>query len=374
MLLTRPQLEVREHHILASYAVKSAESRGREYAEEEGDYRTCFQRDRDRIINSKAFRRLRGKTQVFIAGYGDHYRTRLTHSLEVAYLSRDIARLLNLNEDLAESIALAHDLGHTPFAHAGQDEMHAIMKQFGARFEHNEQSRRVVDVFEEKSPYYPGLNLSFEVRDGLLKHRTHFDHPEPEDTLMPSLEAQIVNIADEIAYQNHDIDDGLRSGIIQAQDFEVLEIWQRAKLTVDSTLPFDFWIMAMISSLVSLMVNDLGAYTNRMIQDHSIRHVNDIYGIAEPLSDFSPEVRQMANALKKFLYKNFYQSDGVMEYNTRGQKVIRTLFEYFLRNSSFLPDKIRQRIGVENDFIVIKDYIAGMTDKFALDLYAKLEG
>ncbi|QQR83354.1 dNTP triphosphohydrolase [Candidatus Peregrinibacteria bacterium] len=257
MLIKRAEIEKREAQYLAPHAVKSSESRGREYAEQEDEFRTCFQRDRDRIIHSKAFRRLRGKTQVFIAGYGDHYRSRLAHSMEVAQLSRDIARALGLNEDLAETIALAHDLGHTPFGHAGQDALHELMLPYGERFEHNEQSRRIVEFLEEKKVDYRGLNVTFEVKDGLLKHRTTYDQPLITDTLMPSLEAQVVNLADEIAYQNHDIDDVFRSGILTLGDFEPLAIWQRAKQTVDLTLSEPYLIRAMVSSLIQWMVNDL---------------------------------------------------------------------------------------------------------------------
>ena len=277
MILKREAIEEREKKTLASYAVKSAESRGRTHPEPEDPYRACFQRDRDRVIHCKAFRRLKGKTQVFVAHYGDHYRSRLAHSMEVAQLSRDLARTLNLNEDLAETIGLAHDLGHTPFGHAGQDAMNDMMKEYGRGFEHNEQSRRVVEFLESKKPDYRGLNLSFEVLDGLIKHRTTYDQPTAPDTLMPSLEAQIVNLADEIAYQNHDIDDGLRSGILSFADFEDLAIWKRLKSEVDQQLALPYLIPAMISGLITLMVNDLIENTERWLRENGIETVDQIY-------------------------------------------------------------------------------------------------
>jgi len=371
MILTRQQLEEREQKTLASYAVKSAESRGRTYPESEDPYRTVFQRDRDRIIHSKAFRRMRGKTQVFVAHYGDHYRTRLAHSMEVAQLSRDISRTLNLNEDLADTIALAHDLGHTPFGHAGQDEMNEIMKQYGEHFEHNEQSRRVVELLEDKKPDYAGLNLSFEVRDGLMKHRTTFDQPGL-DTLMPSIEAQIVNRADEIAYMNHDIDDGLRSGILKFEDFYGLRLWEKAKTRIDSSLGLEHRIMALISALISTMVDDLVANTDRLIREHDFKSVDDVNSVKDEIGRFSTEILSHTDELKAFLLKRFYLSDGVAEYNQKGKDVIRFLFEKLYARPRLLPTA-HQPSNNDPLCIVVKDYIAGMTDNFALDLYNELQ-
>lgn len=373
MFLTRPLAEQREKQTLASYAAFSADSRGRAYAEPEDPYRTCFQRDRDRIIHSKAFRRLKGKTQVFVAHYGDHYRSRLDHSMEVAQLSRDVARMLNLNEDLAEAIGLAHDLGHTPFGHAGEEAMNQLLKPFGDRFEHNEQSRRIVDYFEEKKPDHPGLNLSFEVRDGLMKHRTTYDRPVATDTLMPSLEAQIVNIADEIAYSNHDIDDGLRAKILKIEDLKTLALWQAAERHVDPDQPFDLWVMAMISSLITLMVNDLAEETHRRIMAQGIKTIDQIYNTPEPLAGFSSEMAVGMEKLKAFLFKNFYQSPGVSSYNAEGKTVIHFLFTRLMADPKLLPEKFQERLKIEKPYLVVKDYIAGMTDKFALDLYQTLK-
>lgn len=364
MLLKREDIEAREKKNLAPYAVSSASSRGREYNEPEDPYRTVFQRDRDRVIHSKAFRRLKGKTQVFVAHYGDHYRSRLSHTMEVAQLSRDIARMLNLNEDLAETIALAHDLGHTPFGHAGQDVMNEMMRKYDRSFEHNEQSLRIVEFLEKKSPNYRGLNLTFEVRDGLIKHRTPYDHPTSDDNTMPSIEAQIVNIADEIAYLNHDIDDGLRAGILTIEGLRGLSLWQRAEEKVESNI---------IPSLISRMVNDLAENTNRLIGESGIESVEDVYKSKLELGKFSYNFRKECNALKNFLYKNFYLSDEVSKVNKEKQDVIRFLFDKLIKDLNLLPEEIRLNQYDDEECVLVKDYIAGMTDQYALDLYDKLK-
>lgn len=371
MLLKRKQIEQREKETLAPYASCSADSRGRAYLEKEDDFRTCFQRDRDRIIHSKAFRRLKGKTQVFVAHYGDHYRSRLAHSMEVAQLSRDIARALNLNEDLAEAIALAHDLGHTPFGHAGEEEMDRLLRPFGECFEHNRQSRRIVEEFEEKNPDYPGLNLTFEVREGLSKHNTSYDRPSPEDNLMPSIEAQIVNVADEIAYMNHDVDDGLRAKIFKPKDLENIFIWRQAKRKIRQDQHFDTWIIGMISSLISIMAADLANNTSRTICMRKIRNADDIGKKNVMAAGFSKQMQRSTNELKNFLFRKFYQSPGVARYNRKGKRIIRSLFRRLLARPQLLPVKFRNRLENERAPIVIKDYIAGMTDNFAIELYKK---
>jgi len=373
MLLTCQQLEKRENRLLAPYAVKSSESRGRAYEEPRDPYRTCFQHDRDRVIHSKAFRRLKGKTQVFVAHYGDHYRSRLTHTMEVAQISRDLARMLNLNEDLAETIALAHDLGHTPFGHTGQETMNEIMKVYGESFEHNEQSRRVVEYLEEKKPEFKGLNLSFEARDGLIKHRTPYDNPRVTDTLMPSIEAQIVNMADEIAYMNHDIDDGLRAGIIKMEDLNDLPIWLMVLEKIDKNASLPFRITAIISGLIKLMIENLANNTNKLIEKAKIQNVEQVYKISNPLCAFTKDFYDECAKLKSFLYDKFYRSSGVSEYNTKGKEVISFLFKKLMNNYNLIPDKIRLGENVSGTHILVKDYIAGMTDQFALDLYDKLK-
>jgi len=373
MLLKREQIEKQEEKMLAPYAVRSISSQGREYKENEDAYRTCFQRDRDRVIHSKAFRRLKGKTQVFIAHYGDHYRSRLTHTMEVAQLSRDLARMLGLNEDLAETIALAHDLGHTPFGHAGQDTMNELMRDYGQGFEHNEQSRRVVEFLEEKSTDYRGLNLTFEVRDGLIKHRTPFDQPVALDVHMPSLEAQIVNVADEIAYLNHDIDDGLRAGILKREELNRLAIWKKVQANVDQTLPPPFLISAMISCLIGLMIGDLAHNTDQLIEASGVDDSDSVCNHPKSLAGFSNDFKKECDELKDFLYERFYRSNGVADYNIKGQNVIRFLFKKLMANFQLLPEKIRKNPHGEETHVLVKDYIAGMTDQFALDLYDELQ-
>jgi dGTPase len=372
MIIKRENLEGQELQLLAPYAVKSSESKGRSFSEKEDPYRTCFQRDRDRIIHCKAFRRLNGKTQVFIAGYGDHYRSRLTHSMEVAQFGRDIARMLNLNQDLAEAIGLAHDLGHTPFGHAGQDAMNEVMETYGSHFEHNEQSFRVVHELELKSDEYKGLNLSFEVLDGLLKHRTRYDQPECFDHLMPSLEAQIVNIADEIAYQSHDIDDGLRSGILSSAEMMHLDIWKYAASDKrPSKLP-KVQTYQMVTSIMSLLVNDLASNTSKKVKKAGIDSVEDIYKHESQIAQFSGKVSRMAVQLKDYLYTNFYNAKEVMRYNEKGKRVISGLFQAIHEKPENLPEKYRAELEGEERHIVVKDYIAGMTDSYAMDIYAKL--
>lgn len=373
MIIKRDYLEGQELEYLASYAVRSAESKGRSFPDKEDSYRTCFQRDRDRIIHSKAFRRLNGKTQVFIAGYGDHYRSRLTHSMEVAQFARDIARMLNLNQDLAEAIGLAHDLGHTPFGHAGQEAMNDVMETFGDHFEHNEQSFRVVHELEIKSDKYKGLNLSFEILDGLLKHRTRYDRPKIFDHLMPSLEAQVVNIADEIAYQSHDIDDGLRSGILSEEALMKLDISKYAvKEKMKSNEP-EIRKRHLLASIMSLLVNDLAYNTNNRLKKFGIETVADIYAHDGQIALFSDEVCKMAVQLKDYLYSHFYNAKEVMKYNEEGKRVIATLFQKIYDQPELLPEKYQTLLKTEERYVVVKDYVAGMTDIFAMDLYKKLK-
>lgn len=368
-MIIRQHLEIQENQILAPYAVKSAQTQGRKFKEHEDPYRTCFQRDRDRIIHSKAFRRLNGKTQVFIAGYGDHYRSRLTHSMEVAQFGRDIARMLNLNQDLAEAIGLAHDLGHTPFGHAGQDAMNEMMELYGSRFEHNEQSFRVVDQLEVKNDQYPGLNLSFEVLDGLLKHRTRYDRPEAFDHFMPSLEAQVVNIADEIAYQSHDIDDGLRSGIINLEGLMKLQICQQAVQNLPSPKNLTVYRHYLLSSIMSLLVNDLAQTTEEKLQSKGIQNLEQIYQDPQQLAQFSDPMQKMGGELKDYLYQNFYNAPEVMKYNEQGKVIITKLFQSFYSDPIKLPSKYQKQLDQEEKHVVVKDYIAGMTDGFAMEIY-----
>lgn len=372
MILTREQLEQEEMHRLAGYAVQSSQSQGRNYAETFDPYRTAFQRDRDRIIHSKAFRRSRGKTQVFVAHYGDHYRSRMAHSMEVAQISRDIARTLGLNEDLAEAIALAHDLGHTPFGHAGEYALNTVMERYGFHFEHNEQSLRVVELLEYRYADFVGLNLSYEVRDGLIKHRTSYDNPHLVDHPMSSLEAQVVNLADEIAYQNHDIDDALRSGIVTVAQMNQLALWQRAQKEIPVHLGDEVFIAMTISALIKLMIEDVYQATEKNFNLYEIKTLDQVYQMKNPLIVFSPEMQGVNDELKRFLYDHFYHSPRVARYNEEGALVIQVLFDYFFDHFDEIPFDSRVDLS-ESKAILIKDYIAGMTDHFALEFYNKIK-
>lgn len=365
MLLAYPLNIEQEFKRLAGYAVTSKESKGRKYPEEEDPFRTPFQRDRDRIIHAKAFRRLKGKTQVFVNHHGDHFRSRLSHSMEVAQLARDIARGMNLNEDLTESIALAHDLGHTPFGHSGEEAMNEIMVKFGTHFEHNVQSLRVVEVLEKEYPDFPGLNLSYETREGLKKH-------VPASKREFSLEGQVVDKADAIAYHNHDIDDGLRSHIISLKQLSELKIWKEAVADVDPALSDDTYRSTAIRNLISIMVNDLYYESEKRVEQANIKTLNDVYACHKELVGFSPELQEQLDHLGDFLGKNFYLSESIYSRALKGQRTIRDLFKIFSEKENLLPLQIRQLMESEERHIVIKDYIAGMTDEFAVKTLEEL--
>lgn len=375
--IVREIFEQLEAENLAPYAVKSTHSLGRHYPEPPSASRTCFQRDRDRIIHSKAFRRLKHKTQVFVATDTDHYRSRLTHTLEVAQISRHLARMLRLNEDLAECLALAHDLGHPPFGHAGEKALHQLMKEFGG-FEHNIQSLRVVEELENKYPTFPGLNLSLEVRDGLKKHETPWDCP-PETNHIPfiTLEAQVVNVADEIAYNNHDLDDGLSAKILTESELtQNVMLWKeaKAKLTQNPNELEEIHLKTLVnSSLISTLIDDVVLTTKNNIQTHAIQSVKDLQSIKTPIVAFSSAMKPKNLELRKYLFAQFYSHHSIYKMNKRGQNIIRALFEAFVEDQRLLPDTHRARITDANSRQrVVCDYIAGMTDGFALKEYETL--
>lgn len=368
-------MEQNEAKILATYAVQSAKSLGRKYKEPDDDKRLCFQKDRDRIIHSKAFRRLDQKTQVFIAGSGDHYRTRLTHTLEVAQISRGIARRLRLNEDLAEAIALAHDLGHPPFGHAGESVLNEVMQQFGMHFEHNEQSKRVVEVLEKSYPKFDGLNLSMEVLEGMIKHQTAYDQEGKAFEVAAHLEAQIVNLADEIAYTNHDIDDGLRSGTLDPKKIQKTALWKEAKANVEKRYgkitDQQILIVRIVSVLISLMIDDLCEETEKNIKKFKVKSVADVKKYQGVLAKFSPGMKEKMVEMRRFLFNNFYTSKMVINGINKGQKMVKGLFDFYVRNPQKFPKK-----GKANNIervIAIKDYIAGMTDPFLISEYKKFK-
>ena len=362
--------------MLAPYAVRSQDSRGREFEEHEDLTRTPFQKDRDRIIHSRAFRRLKNKTQVFVAHHGDHYRTRISHSLEVAQVSRDVSRSLGLNEDLAETVALAHDLGHTPFGHAGEHALNDALKPFGLGFEHNQQSKRIVEVLEHVYPKIEGLNLTFEVRQGLMKHQSPWDQKNSQFH-GASLEAQVVNLADEIAYNNHDVDDGLRSGLITEEQLQQLAIWKKAAKAVKETYgPISEtsirWDRT-VSRMIGMMIQDLLHYSSGLLEKHAIKNLEDVYRSEEKLILFSPEQYTMNHALKDFLAENMYFHPQVLMLSRRGQQIIQDLFSNYHDHPEELPAEEQAALKKGEPLeILIKDYIAGMTDEFAQQAWDKI--
>jgi dGTPase len=364
---------------LAPYAARSSQSRGRRFAEADPPTRTQFQRDRDRIIHCTAFRRLEYKTQVFVNHEGDLFRTRLTHSLEVAQIGRAAARSLRVNEDLVEAIALAHDLGHTPFGHAGQDALNECMTPFGG-FEHNLQSLRVVDELEERYGAFDGLNLCFETREGILKHCSPDNArqlgPVAERFLLrrqPSVEAQIANVADEIAYNNHDVDDGLRSGLVVTPQIEEIPIVARHVAEVRSHFPGIGERRAVhetVRRMINTLVVDLIEQTQRRIALAAPASVDDVRS-AGPLVGFSAPVLAEAEALKRFLRDKLYRHPEVMRMTAKARRIVTELFEAFHQEPRLLPTDHQVRVANEGPR-AIADYIAGMTDRFAIREHRRL--
>ncbi len=373
-MLTRLDLEKREARNLAPYAVKSAASRGRVYPEEEHPYRSVFQRDRDRIIHSTAFRRLEYKTQVFVYHEGDYYRTRLTHTIEVAQIAGCIARTLGLNEDLCEAIALAHDLGHTPFGHAGEKALNELMKDKGG-FEHNEQGLRVVNKLERRYPDFPGLNLSWEVREGIIKHTTSYDRPLPsefEAEKMPTLEAQVVNLADEIAYNSHDLDDALTAALIDEEGLGEVELWSQVTSSLRPSLDKEHRKYQAVRILINSQVTDALEFTATKLQELKIDSADGARNKTRPVISFSPEMQKKNRALKEFLFKNMYLHYRVVRMSEKAERFIQKLFNAYLDRPGQLPPATQKKFQTESPHRVICDYIAGMTDRFALGEYKKL--
>ncbi|NDJ51878.1 MAG: deoxyguanosinetriphosphate triphosphohydrolase [Chloroflexi bacterium] len=380
MLLTREAIEKRERKILASYALKSGDSRGRVYPGDEATFRTAFQRDRDRILHNTAFRRLEYKTQVFVNHEGDDFRTRLTHTLEVTQIGRTIARTLGANEDLVEAICLVHDIGHPPFGHSGEYVLDRLMKDHGG-FEHNQQALRVVTLLERRYPDYPGLNLTYEVREGIVKHETEYDHSHIVDDYDPntraSLEAQIANVADEIAYTAHDLDDGLAAGLLVPEQLNGLALWDRGKELVDITGDSFSAIdrHKIIRRLISLLVTDLCEATHERIEKHSPKSPEDIQKLDENVVTSSDEMAAMARELKDYLYKNMYNHYRVVRMAKKAERYITEMFEAFISTPEQLPTAVQNRVSTEGTLSLeraVCDYIAGMTDRFALEEYQKL--
>lgn len=372
---------------LAPYSAHPEHSKGRQYAEGSPSYRSEFQRDRDRIIHSAAFRRLEYKTQVFVNHEGDLFRTRLTHSIEVAQIARSIAREMDFNEDLTEAISLAHDLGHTPFGHSGQDALNACMKEFGG-FEHNLQSLRVVDMLEQKYAEFPGINLTYETREGILKHCSKMNARELGDVGLrfiegkePGLEAQLANLADSIAYNNHDVDDGLRCSLITVDQLRETRLFALQCETVSKRYP-QLDGRRMINETVRRMINhlvvDLIETSRARLLDSGVKDIEEVRAYDEPLLMHSDEVAEDSQELKQFLRRNLYQHYRVLRMSKKAARVISKMFEAFMDDYRTLPTQyhtLSSEMAGDSDSAlarVIADYIAGMTDRFAITEYRRL--
>ena len=372
---TREQMEEGERTALASVAQKSGESRGRQHRELSHAYRTEFQRDRARIIHSRAFRRLEYKTQVFLNGTGDHLRTRLTHSIEVASISRTIARALRLNEDLAEAIALAHDLGHSPFGHSGEEMLAECMRDHGG-FDHNRQSVRVVELLETPDPNFPGLNLTFEVREGLRKHERPYRFPIPaeEEYDCTSLEGQVADLADEITYYSHDLDDALDFEILTLARLEENDVWRNSHRAVlarykDTREP-DLHKLV-IRDIIDREVHDLVATSAESIAESGVHSADEVRRQTAPLIRYSDELAEANRALRKFLYQNVYYHPRVAEVNQRACEMLRRVFEAYLADPDRLGEGAMRRVEKEGLHRTVCDYIAGMTDRYVMEEYAR---
>ena len=375
-MYSRQDLEEIEDRSLAPYAVRSQDSKGRAFLDSEPDYRTTFQRDRDRVLHTTAFRRLEYKTQVFINFEGDYFRTRLTHTLEVAQVGRTIARALGANEDLVEVVCLAHDLGHSPFGHAGEYTLARLMKDYGG-FEHNKQSLRIVTELEQRYPEFPGLNLTWEVREGMVKHESEYDVTDARDyspELRGNLEAQICNVADELAYTTHDLDDGLRSGMITPQDLNGIGLWEMLVQTFNWHAPAlqDLERHRMIRHLVGLMVTDMIESTDARLKESRAKSALEIQKLSYNVIGFSDEMQQHNRELKDFLYASLYRHYRVMRMSVKAGHILTDLFNAYHTEPLILPDHVQAWIPARGLERTICDYIAGMTDRYAIDEHERL--
>jgi dGTPase len=374
----REQMEAAERTMLAPFAQKSGDSRGRQYSEPSHAYRTEFQRDRARIIHSRAFRRMEYKTQVFLNGTGDHLRTRLTHSIEVASISRTIARALGLNEDLAEAIALAHDLGHAPFGHSGEEMLAECMREHGG-FDHNRQSVRVVELLENPYPNFPGLNLTFEVREGLRKHEAFYQLPTPDEATYrcPSLETQVADLADEITYYSHDLDDAVDFEILSAAHLAENEVWRRshdAVLGRYARAREPELHKLIIRDIIDNEVHDLVATSAKSIAESGVQSADEARAQPAPLIRYSDELTEMNRSLRKFLYQNVYYHPRVSDVNRRACEMLRCVFGAYLLDPDRLGDGAARRIEKEGLHRTVCDYVAGMTDRYLMEEYARITG
>jgi dGTPase len=376
MLQTREQLETLEAAALAPYAVRSRDSRGRAYPESETTYRTAFQRDRDRILHTTAFRRLEYKTQVFVTSEGDYYRTRLTHTLEVAQIGRSIARALAANEDLIEAICLAHDLGHPPFGHAGEAALAGVMKPYGG-FDHNKQSLRIITELEQRYPDFPGLNLTWELREGIVKHETEYDVSDAagyDPEKRGHLEAQIANVADELAYTAHDLDDGLRSGLVMPAQLADLELWRQLQESsgwAGGSLD-DMTRHRMIRDLIGLEVTDVIRTADAALTASGVQSVDALQRLPHNVIGFSSGLAQANRELRAFLFHHLYQHFQVVRMQVKAERIVEDLFRAYLQTPEILPGEVQARSRMNGLERTVCDYIAGMTDRYAMQEHGKL--
>lgn len=376
MKTTRLQIETLENDSLAPYAVHASQSKGRKYPEKEPEYRTCFQRDRDRILHTTAFRRLEYKTQVFINYEGDYYRTRLTHTLEVTQIGRTLARAMGANEDLVESICMAHDLGHPPFGHSGEHTLNQLMAGYGG-FNHNHQSYRIVTEIEQRYPQFPGLNLSWEVLEGIVKHETEYDKTDAlefDSHLRGHLEAQITNVADELAYTSHDLDDGLRSGMITTDMLGEIDLWNMVadNLEVNACQLDDLTRHGIIRELIGLEVDSMIQDSCVRLENSGVKSLVELQSLPYNVIGFDDSMRQKNRELKDFLFHNMYRNYRVVRMQKKAERVLSELFNAYLNEPLMLPLHFQVQIDKKGKEQTICDYLAGMTDRFAVDEYQKL--
>lgn len=378
MIITRQQREAIEAQTLAPYASKSGESKGRAYPDSEADYRTAFQRDRDRILHTTAFRRLEYKTQVFINYEGDYYRTRLTHTLEVTQIGRSLARAFGANEDLVEAICLSHDLGHSPFGHSGESILNNLMADHGG-FDHNKQSLRIVTMLESRYPNWPGLNLTYEVREGIVKHETEYDLSDSaasgfDPAKRGSIEAQIANVADELAYNAHDLDDGLRAGLIAPEQLDDLRIWQMLKESIgwDGNEFSEQIRHRIIRRMLGIEIDDVIRATGAMLDRHELNSADDLQSLPYSVVVHSDEINAINAELKQFLYTELYRHHRVVRMAVKAERFVTQLFQTYVTEPAQLPPTVQAVIESRGIHQAVTDYIAGMTDRYALQEWQRL--
>lgn len=372
----RQDWEEAEALILAPYAIRSASSIGRHYPENDHPLRNCFSRDRDRILHSRCFRRLEYKTQVFVNGMADHYRTRLTHTMEMAAVGRTLARVLRANEDLTECICLAHDIGHSPFGHAGEKGLNDLMKEHGG-FDHNLQSLRCIEVIEAPYPNFPGLNLSWEVRAGLLKHEAHLPNAELDGLPIgpfQSIEAQISDIADDMTYHAHDVDDGLEAGLVTPELMEQTEFWKMAAATTRQrypTLSADRFVRATIRNLLELQVIDVITHSKQALEKERPDSMQDVMTAPHRIVDFSPEMKIILNEFTRFMFEHVYFHQIVAETTQQAVDIMQKLFLHYIEHPKTMGKKARVRMEKEGLWRTACDYVAGCTDRYAMEEYER---